>query len=234
MLYALIDWDNTIHQGYTIYGLADHLLERGIITEQLLISFRKLEKLYWDKEISYATYTDRTCQAFAHALRGCSTTHYFAAIESYRTINKDNIYKHAQHLFQLLEKYHIHPYLVSGAPYDVLRTYTDQFGLKDIFAFQLEMNNNRITGKISCNYGFNKEQILTHSRFQGSEAIHLLTMGDAVADIPLLNNSLIPIVVGKEELALRVGHKKIHFTHDEKWNLQLLEARIKQAIESIS
>ncbi|MBJ6362569.1 haloacid dehalogenase-like hydrolase [Paenibacillus sp. GCM10012307] len=230
MHYALIDWDNTLHRGYTIYGLADHLVEQQLVSGQLLLVFKELEHQYLAGTLPYADYTERTCASFAKALAGCSFADYVDAVRSYRPLNEAGLFPDAYRLFQLLNKYGIRTYLVSGAPLDLLETYRDQLGLRDIFAFQLKTAHGRITGQVAQNYGLNKERILRHASFQSLDSVHLLSMGDAVADIPLLNNSLIPIVVGKHDLTLRPELTPIRFTRQE-WNLELVEERIRQVIE---
>ncbi|GGG64803.1 HAD family hydrolase [Paenibacillus radicis (ex Gao et al. 2016)] len=223
---ALLDWDNTLHRGYTIYGLADYLMEKGIVTRELLHHFKELEQLYLTGGISYAEYTERTCESFAQGLTGCSALLYKEAVQSYRPFNEAALYEDVHALFHLLKKHNVHTYLVSGAPFDVLNTYAEEFDLRGIFAFQLEVSGDTLTGRVSSNYGLDKERILSHPLLQAPGAVHLLSMGDAVADIPLLDHSLIPIVVGKQRLALRPDSDAIHFT-GEKWNLELLEERIR-------
>ncbi|GGI45587.1 hypothetical protein GCM10008018_12910 [Paenibacillus marchantiophytorum] len=223
--YALIDWDNTMHRGYTIYGLADHLHAKGIVSDRLLRVFRELEMLYLANAISYSDYTERTCESFARELAGCSAAEYREAVQTFFPVDEPAIFDKAKALFQLLNKYSIYVYLVSGAPFDVLKAYAKPFGIRGIFAFELDIQHHVLTGRVACNYGLNKERILSHPLFRSPDAIHLLSMGDAVADIPLLDNSRIPIIVGDQRLALREGSEPLNYT-DNSWNLQLLEERI--------
>jgi len=52
-----------------------------------------------------------------------------------------------------------------------------------------------------------------------------LSMGDADADIPLLNRARIPIVVGGSSVRLRDGADPLHFA-ESLWDLKRLEERI--------
>ncbi|BBH23281.1 hypothetical protein Back11_46260 [Paenibacillus baekrokdamisoli] len=225
MHYALIDWDNTIHRGYTIYGLAGHLLAKGLVSPGLLHTFKELETLYQTKAITYAVYTERTCESFAQELAGRSAAEYRSAVQAFLPIDEPAIFESAYPLFDLLKKYGVAIYFVSGAPFDVLEAYAERFGIRGVFAFELEIENHILTGKVVCNYGVNKDRILHHPLFKTPHATHLLSMGDAVADIPLLNNSLLSIVVGEQHLALRDGLEVMNYT-EKPWNLQWLEEKI--------
>jgi len=226
MQVALLDWDNTIHRGYTIYSLANFLLEHELVSVTLIQRFKELETQYLHKNINYAEYTERTCESFAQALAGRSYKAYKDAIAAYRPISESALFEYAYPLFELLNKYSIQTYLISGAPFDVLETYAEPFNLKGIFAFQLETQGDVLTGRVACNYGLNKERMLNHPILLSPNVVHLLSMGDAVADIPLLDNSLIPIVAGDQPLALKSSSLSLTFTAQH-WDLSLLEERIK-------
>jgi len=223
---ALLDWDNTIHRGYTIYSLANFLLERELVPVSLIQRFKELETQYSQKSITYAEYTEQTCEAFAGALAGRSYKAYKSSIAAYRPISEAALFDYAYPLFELLNKYNIQTYLISGAPFDVLETYAEPFNLKGIFAFQLETQGDVLTGRVASNYGLNKERMLNHPILLTPDVNHLVSMGDAVADIPLLDHSLIPIIAGDQPLALQSGFRSLTFTAQH-WDLALLEEQIR-------
>ncbi|WP_158629973.1 HAD family phosphatase [Cohnella sp. AR92] len=230
MRYALIDWDNTLHRGYTIYGLTDHLLKEGLAGEAILAEFERLRESYKAKEIAYAEYTIRTCEAFAAALEGVPSVDYRACVSTFVPADEPFLFEDVIPVLELLHRYEIEIYLVSGAPAEVLRAYGERLGIKGIFAFELEEREGRLTGRVECNYGAEKERILRHPLFRAPGAIHAVSMGDAVADVPLLDNSLVPIIVGGGGLELRAGSAPLRF-FDREWDLAGLERRLAGALQ---
>ncbi|MBB3114614.1 phosphoserine phosphatase [Paenibacillus phyllosphaerae] len=223
MRVALIDWDNTTHQGYTIYGLADHLLSEGIVSIQLLHKFEQLKAAYAVGQISYYDYTEQTCAAFADQLAGTPLPRYQEAIRSFLPKNERALFPKVDALFEMLHRYDIAVYLVSGAPYDVLNCYRARFGIQGIFGFKLGKANGMLTGNVASNYGINKQSVLRQPWFNRPDNVHLISIGDAIADIPLLNNAIIPIIVGHEQLALRHPAQALRFS-DVHWDLEQLES----------
>ncbi|MBB6670394.1 HAD family hydrolase [Cohnella nanjingensis] len=220
MRYALIDWDNTIRRGYTIYGLTDYLIAHGAVPPRLLEKFEVLKIAYRAGAISYAVYTERTCEAFAAAMAGYPADDYRRRVAAYLPQNESAISPDADALFGLLRRYEVDVYLVSGAPADVLRAYAGRFGLRGVFGFELEEDGEGLlTGRVACNYGLDKARALHDPLLNVPGAVHLLGMGDADADLPLLDGARIPIVAGDGALALR-------FSHDRPWDLGRLEEQL--------
>ncbi|SFB49770.1 Phosphoserine phosphatase [Cohnella sp. OV330] len=222
MRYALLDWDNTIHRGYTIYGLTDHLAEKGIVADDIHPILERIKEAYRLQEISYADYTLRTCEAFAEALAGCSLEAYRAAVASFALEDERHLFDEAAALFALLRRYRIEVYLVSGAPAEVLRVYAERLGFSGLFGFELEEQDGMLTGRVACNYGVDKARVLRMPAFQAPSSVHALSMGDAVADIPLLDHSEVSIVVGDGKLALREDARPLRFG-DGGWDIRELE-----------
>jgi len=230
--YALIDWDNTISRGYTIYRLTDYLLDEGAVPESLIREFDRLRITYRLGDLAYSVYTERTCETFAAALAGCSADAYRQAVSAFLPRNEHALIEDAEALFDLLRRYGIAVYLVSGAPSDVLRAYARRFGIRGLFGFELEESATGIlTGRVVCNYGLDKERALDRPIFRDPGAIHLLSMGDADADVPLLNRARIPIVAGGSSLRLRDGADPLHFA-ESPWDLKRLEERIVKETET--
>lgn len=225
MRYALIDWDNTIHRGYTIYGLADHLVAEGLVDERVRSAFMRLRSAYKTEAIDYADYTIQTCEAFAAALEGRSLEAYRTCVAAYVHAGKPGLFEDAPALFELLHRYRIGVYLVSGAPAELLRAYRDRLGISDIFAFELEEREGLLTGKVACNYGVDKGRVLRNPLFLAPENVHVLSMGDAVADVPLLDNGIVPIIVGENALGVRPEAEPLRFLNEE-WDLEELERRL--------
>ncbi|MDI4649088.1 HAD family hydrolase [Cohnella hashimotonis] len=225
MRYALLDWDNTIHRGYTIYGLTDHLVEKGIVADGIHPILERIKEAYRLQEISYADYTLQTCETFAEALAGCSLEAYRACVASFVSENARHLFNETEPLFALLRRYQIEVYLVSGAPAEVLRVYAERFGFSGLFGFELEERDGRLTGQVACNYGVDKARVLQLPTFQAPGAVHVLSMGDAVADIPLLDHSRFAVIVGEGRLVLRDGVRVLRFW-GEKWDLTLLERKL--------
>ncbi|MFD2329086.1 HAD family hydrolase [Cohnella sp. GCM10020058] len=225
MRYALLDWDNTIHRGYTIYGLTDHLVEKGIVAYGIHPILERIKEAYRLQEISYADYTLQTCETFAEALAGCSLEAYRAGVASFVSENARHLFDEAEPLFTLLRRYQIEVYLVSGAPAEVLRAYAERFGFSGLFGFELEERDGTLTGKVACNYGVDKARVLQLPTFQAPGAVHVLSMGDAVADVPLLDHGRVAVIVGEGRLALRMGARALRFGEKD-WNLETMEKHL--------
>ncbi|WP_138754517.1 HAD family hydrolase [Paenibacillus sinopodophylli] len=232
MRYALIDWDNTIHQGYTIYGLTDYLVKQGLVNETLTETFEQLKLAYHAEQITYADYTLQTCEAFANALAGCELERYRTCVSSYLTVNETSLFPDASLLFKLLKQLEIDVYLVSGAPAEVLRDYAAKFEIKGIYGFELAEQDGRLTGQVASNYGVDKDRVLLLPPFQASASLHLLSAGDAVADIPLLENARVPIIVGEGRFTLKESISPLRFSK-QTWDLDQLEQRLRAELAGI-
>ncbi|MHA7966977.1 haloacid dehalogenase-like hydrolase [Paenibacillus sp. CAU 1782] len=136
-------------------------------------------------------------------------------------------------LFKRLRQMEIEVFLVSGAPAEVLRGYVEKLGIKGIYGFELEEREGRLTGGVACNYGVDKDRALLLPPFQASACIHLHSMGDAVADIPLLENARVPVIVGENRLKLREGLKPLRFA-SQPWDLDQLEHRLVAELTSVN
>lgn len=193
--YALFDWDNTIRSGYTLYSWVEYLYKCNITSVHLQKELKILKQQYVNKEITHDQYADKACTAYTKALKGKKSKEITQLMDAYIRKDRDALFPGMCKLLKELAKRNIDIIVISGAPFRILDQYKQELHLKEIYAFQEEEIEGKFTGKVACNYGFNKYKKV-HELIEQYGANPYLAFGDSQSDIPLLDSSDYPICVG--------------------------------------
>lgn len=195
--YALLDWDNTVRKGYTLYSWVDYLHKCNIIDTQLQENLVDLKYRYIKKKITHDQYAERACAEYAKAMRGKRIGVVDEIMTDYMKIDQKQIFSYIYELLSRLVQENIDVIVISGAPSRILEQYKQKFCLKKIYAFKEEVKEGKFTGKVTCNYGLNKYKKV-RELIQSYEAYPFLALGDSSSDIPMLDNSKYSICVGNK------------------------------------
>lgn len=191
MLYAVIDWDNTVRRGFTLFDWMEYLYSRNVIDRKVNKEIEAIQDLYADKKISHDEYAKQACAIYAKAMDGISVEMRNRLVTRYMRYDEKQLQPFAPGLFSYLKRYGIKPIIISGAPEYILEHYTERFGIHKIYAFCEIIEHGRCIGSVKYNYGADKQKTVrllceTYGRKP------LIGFGDSNSDIPLFQMSQYP------------------------------------------
>jgi phosphoserine phosphatase len=198
MDYALLDWDNTLRKGYTLFSWIDYLINIGTISSTVRNEIDYYISQYDTQKISHDQLAEYTCEVFAKSLKGLNKNSLEKQIQDYMFEDNLQIYEFTQEIFNVLNYNNILPIVVSGAPSEILEKYRIRFNLYQIYGFVAGVENNIYSGKVKSNYGYNKsEKVDVICNEMGGEPI--IAFGDSVSDFSMLSRSKKSVIVCKKK-----------------------------------
>lgn len=195
--YALLDWDYTLRDGYTLTAWIEYLRARHVVSDSLPASIASLQTRYDAGKISHDEYAMAACREYAAALQGMEEEQLSALLPGFCREQAALIYSFTEPLFQLLFRENIDAIVVSGAPCLILKQYQELFHIRQILAFEPEIQNGKYTGAAKANYGFHKENAVRLAADQYGTA-PFLALGDSSSDIPLLLAAQHAVCIGRK------------------------------------
>lgn len=194
--FALFDWDNTVRKGFTLFTWIDYLCDNNIISNDLRSEMNYIKTMYKKKRITHDQYAELACSLFAKKLAGTPTSALTQAIEKYIIQDKAFLINNISSIFDILFKKNIDVIILSGAPELILQQYQEDFHIKQIYAFKEDEISGVYSGKVSYNYGFDKQRTV-NMLCKKYEANPLIAFGDSESDVPMLDKARHSFCVGK-------------------------------------
>ena len=194
MDYALLDWDNTLRQGYTLFSWIDYLIEVGTVGSVVREEIDYYIEEYLKDKISHDQLARDACDVFAKSIKGMKRSILEQQIKEYMREDKAKLYGFTQEIFDVLNENRILPIIVSGAPRDILDNYRIKFNIYKIYGFVAEEDNDRFSGKVLHNYGYNKNlKVEEICKEMGKKP--KIAFGDSVSDFEMLSKAEKSIIV---------------------------------------
>ena len=194
MDYALLDWDNTLRKGYTLFTWMDYLIGIGIIESVVREKIDYCMEEYKKENISHDQLAKDACDVFAKSIKGIKKSVLEQQINSYMCEDSTKLYKFTQEIFDVLNENNILPIIVSGAPYNILEKYHKKFNIYKTYGFVAEVEKGRFSGNVSCNYGYNKS-LKVEEICKKMGILPKIAFGDSVSDFEMLNTAEKSIIV---------------------------------------
>ena len=197
MKYALLDWDNTLRKGYTLFSWIDYLIGKGIIKSGVREEIGYLIQEYQNDNISHDQLAKEACYVYAQSIKGISRFFLNQQVRKYMSEDEAKLFRFTKEIFNLLKQYRIQPIIISGAPEDVINNYRVALNINKIYGFATEENNGIFTGNVLYNYGYNKNKKVEEicNEFGNEPKI---AFGDSVSDFEMLNRANKSIIVCKD------------------------------------
>lgn len=197
-MYALLDWDNTLRHHATLFAWEDYLIQKGAISEEAALRRSDYLKAHRNGQMDHDALSKACCESYLRAAEGMEQSQYHALLKDYFPQDRQDFAPHTPILFQWLKSLGIKPIIVSGAPIDVIRHYFDEFHIEEAYAFDYAFVGGRLDGTLLNSGGHNKQEVVAKCIEKYNEA-PLLSMGDSVSDLPMLQASRFPIIVGRNK-----------------------------------
>jgi phosphoserine phosphatase len=184
---ALLDWDNSLHDGYTM-GPWLHALARDARESGIARRFDAARAAHEAGDLPY----DRFAHLAEELYTGLAEGRQVADFEqvALRLVPVDTLRPGTPDLVAALRAMGIRPILISGAPIEMLRAHAAALGLApgDVTGWVLERAGDRYVGRLASGNtarGGSKAAIVARLLAQGARAV--LGVGDSEADRPLVD-----------------------------------------------
>ena len=206
MRYALFDWDNTLHDGWTLEGWVVHLVREGVLTREREPEWRALRHRYDTGRIGHNRLALEANRAYAREMAGRSATTTACQAEVFvMQEDRHRVFPWAAGLLHRLVDDRIRPVIITGAPVDLVDAHLRAMGLeppdRDVHALTLRVGpDGRYTGRIRGNPGTGPAKRRLVARFAGAVE---LGAGDSISDLPLLRAARRQLIVGADAAQLR-------------------------------
>ncbi len=197
MKYALLDWDNTLRKGYGIFSWCNFLVEKAIIDKTSLYKINLIRQKYESGLMSHDDFAKTACEIFANYLQGISVKKLAALEKEFIDIFKKDVFSFSRGILDCLENNNYKIIIVSGAPKSLIKQCITDNKNVIVFGLEFEKHNNKYTGLVKRNYGFDKHEIvdLLIAKY-GKPSI---AFGDSSSDIYMLNESEKSILIVSDQ-----------------------------------
>jgi len=185
MKYALLDWDNTLRRGFTLFTWIDYLLDKGYISPSVRNDIMPFIEMEDSGLISHSELAKRASKIYAEGIRGLTYVEYEKCLVEYMETDESYIFNFVSDLFAILSKNNIDAIIISGSPELIIRRYAKRFNISKIYAMLEEKTNGVFNGSVSQNFGYNKKRIID-KLFKLYGEHPFLSIGDSCADLAML------------------------------------------------
>ncbi|MEA2686538.1 MAG: hypothetical protein QOE93_1733 [Actinomycetota bacterium] len=200
---ALLDWDNTLHDGWTLEPWVRFLVEEGFAPPQLATDGEQLTLDYLEGRLDgHSDLAHRANTLYATAAAGWVTGDLDALARVFLVeVDHRLVFPFVPDLLAWLVEEGIQPVVVTGAPTELVRGYVQPFGGRVIGLTLAEDGGGRYTGAIVRNPGPGAEKTRVVAEIEGDGLEVVLGAGDSDSDLPLLQAARRQVVVGNPALA---------------------------------
>jgi phosphoserine phosphatase len=193
---ALLDWDGTIRDGFTIMDWVGFLLRRKLVTLDILCRLKDAFSARAHGKISHDELAFRAAAIYADSLSGSHCE--CISKEAMQFIDQDRckILPLSLEIIRYFQAQKLQVVVVSGAPHEVISCYRKLYGLSEIHGLQLETKSGIYTGNIVENPGISagKREVVSEMLAAKTGSI-VVAMGNSDSDMPLFDAAKVKIVV---------------------------------------
>lgn len=209
--YALLDWDNTLREGFTITSWTKYLCDKSAIKKDTYSKLMRQFELHQMRKISYGQLANTSTEIYVQALAGAE----LCTIEklAYHFCQKDSaVFQFVNKLFDFFKKSEVDIIIISGSPQVVLLQYAKRFGINEVYGMDIEVLDGRYTGIVRQDYGAEKTHIVQEICYSRNRR-PLIAFGDSTADEPLLKAAKYGYLFDKKkEMIILNGHEIAPFS----------------------
>jgi phosphoserine phosphatase len=196
---ALLDWDGTIREDFTIRAWVKFLVSHGVLPDTIVKDIEEVFSHLFKKSISHDDASRLTSEIYAHYLKGYSSAEITTFASLFMKEDMQRLCSFSSALFSCLTQGGIQAIISSGAPVEILQEYQHIFPIEKIFALELQTLNGIFVGNVLTNYGTTecKQHIITHLAKSYEFAF---AAGNSSSDTPLLDAAPLNVIVNNDGL----------------------------------
>ncbi len=211
MKLAIFDIDGTIFRSSLVIQLCEALVMAGIFPKT---SQNEIEKEYlaWlDRKGSYEAYINKVVKIYIKYIKGKNFSKVKRVADRVINLQKNRTYRYTRNLIHNLKQKGYFLVAISGSPDYIVEAYAKAIGFNACFGTQLEVINNKFTGKaVNLESAFNKAGIIralvkTH---KGVNLKQSIAVGDTEGDVAMLSLVGKPIAFNPNLHLAKIAKKK--------------------------
>ncbi len=201
---ALLDWDNSLRDGWVILDWAAQLAHDGLISAEVVIALLRISSGYQSGELSYSDFAGAAPRVFADGLRHADAKLVLEHAGVFVRQDPVGLRPFAAPLLAALRERSIAAVIVSGAPQEILDASLEHYHLDAVFGTTLEEHAGKYSGAVEINRALapEKETVVAALQHGGNRVV--VGVGDSESDMPLLSIADVPVVIGNAQLAARL------------------------------
>lgn len=203
---ALLDLDNSLRTGWVIVDWAEALSLQSLLPPGAARAVRVALDQYLAHELEYDTAAEAMLRALAEGLSGRAADDVQQHAASF--VARDAALRPwVRPLLAELSDRSVSSTLVSGAPQEILDAMVGYHpNLRAAYGTTLAVTQGRYSGSVAANRASARGKMEVLEHVLGHADWVLVSVGDSLADIPILELADVPIVVDNAELASRFAN----------------------------
>ncbi len=199
---ALLDWDNTLHAGWTLDPWVRFLVDRGQAPPRLAVDGERLLLDYLEGRLDgHDDLTHRANSLYAAATAGWRTADVATLADSFlHEVDRPLVFGFVPALLGWLLEHDIQPVVITGAPMELVTGYIEPSGGR-VMGLTLAQSDGLYTGAVNHNPGLGHEKARVVAELVGEGCDVVLAAGDSDSDRPLLEAAPRQLVMANPDLA---------------------------------
>lgn len=211
MKLAIFDIDGTIFRSSLVIQLCQALVMAGIFPKTSQTEIEK-EYLAWlNRKGSYEAYINKVVKIYIKYIKGKQFSQVKRVADRVIFLQKDRTYRFTRNLIKKLKKQGYFLVAVSGSPDYIVEAYAKAIGFNACFGTQLEVINNKFTGKVvNLDSAFNKAGVILGlvKKYPKADFKKSIAVGDTEGDVNMLNLVGKPIAFNPNLHLAKIAKKK--------------------------
>jgi phosphoserine phosphatase len=209
---ALLDWDNSLHAGYTFYEWLIFLASRNIVSEKLVEDMKSDIDGFEAGWVEASTLGTRNQAHYAKEVAGLLVEQLLTLSHEFAEIDKTRMFPSAIDLLEWCGKEDILPVVVTGAPQEVVEIHLKRLyqGHRQavVIGLSLEVVGEQVGSHLHQNGGIGSTKQWVVEEVLDAGARVVIGVGDSFIDSAMLLAAERPIVVGNERLFSFIDKKR--------------------------
>lgn len=203
---ALLDWDGSLREGFTIVDWTAYLADIGLIQEAAARGIRAAVAAYGAGEMTHDDVIRGSGEMYAGAVAGVAEETLRELALAFEAQDSGAVFTLTADIFAFLRSNDIQPILISGAPEHPLMLQARTRGVSQYHSLRLEMRAGIATGRVLVNPGTSdgKRRIVDHL-LESESLIVEVAVGNSESDVPLFDAARATIVIDNDSVARRRG-----------------------------
>jgi phosphoserine phosphatase len=199
---ALLDWDNTLHHGWTLEPWVRFLVDEGVAPTSLAVGGERLIRDYLEGRLAgHSDLAHRANTLYATATAGWRTDALAALVDRFAAeVDGPLVYPFVPGLLAWLVGRGIEPVIVTGAPAGLVEVHVAAAGAR-VVGLTLASSGGLSAGVVERNPGTGEEKARAVAEILAAGGEVALGAGDSESDLPLLRAGRRQLVVGNSDLA---------------------------------
>ena len=196
---ALLDWDNSLHDGLTLRSWTPYLWERGLVSKDVVDAVEERYAAYDQGDLPYRRLAMEAPELYARGLQGVRRSELQAQARSYVDQDTYDLFPFSRVLLESLVERKIESLIISGSPIETLAVHQELLPISRLWGITVAVRDGLYTGDLELNPAEQtaKEEVISTAI---KEARVMLAVGDTEADIPMLEAAEARIVVDNAAL----------------------------------